>query len=124
MTILDQDLSALIDRNAIMDIHYQFCRAIDRCDVNLFLSLFHENAIINHPPLDCPAAEFCEKLIEAVGQFGPMLHYISNILIEFVGETAYAESYFKAWYCAEDVAGDQPVFPGHKPGGEIGRAHV
>lgn len=118
MKISEQDQLDLVNRSAITDLHHRFCRAIDRCDVDLLKSLFHEDAVIDHPPLDGPAPEFCEKLIEAVGQFGPMLHYLSNLLIDFEGEVAYAESYFTAWYRAEDRTGDQPVFPGHLPGGD------
>jgi len=71
----------VVDELAIVHVLHQYCRACDRHDAALLRSVFHDDAVIHHPPLNAPADEFCRNRIEFVHGLGPSLHYISNILI-------------------------------------------
>jgi len=104
------------DELAIVKALHRYCRACDRHDAALLRSVFHDDAIIHHPPLNAPVDEFCGNLIEFVHGLGPSLHYISNILIEFEDGVAYTEAYFTAWHHLPAEMAPNTVFAAHKSG--------
>jgi hypothetical protein len=106
----------LADEWAIANRLHQYCRACDRHDSALLRSVFHDDAVIHHPPLNAPVDEFCRNLIEFVHGLGPSLHYISNLLIEFEDGIAYTEAYFTAWHHLPADMAPNAVFSAHKPG--------
>jgi hypothetical protein len=94
MTNADE-LRDLTDRHAITDLIYRYCRAVDRLDVPLGHSLWHEDGI----------ADYGETVYRGSGrgaidhicaQHRNTLHHshqVSNILIDLDGDRAGSESY-------------------------------
>jgi len=88
-------LQALADRQAITDLIYRYCRSVDRLDVPLGHSIWHDNAV----------ADFGEKVYQGDGrgvidficaQHRATLghsHQVTNVLIDLDGDKAGSESY-------------------------------
>jgi hypothetical protein len=88
-------LGALLDKEAIRECFLRYMRGIDRIDVDLIKSAFHEDAIDNHTR-------------DVRGSIGDMLawwlpqqpdreatqHFVTNQTIDLDGDTAHVESYF------------------------------
>jgi hypothetical protein len=94
----DENLQALLDRQAITDLLYRYCRSVDRLDIPLGHSIWHEDAI----------ADYGETFYQGAGrgvidlicaQHRGTLHHshqLSNILIDLDGDRAGSESYVTA----------------------------
>ncbi len=90
-----QDLS---DRQAITELIYRYCRAVDRLDLPLGHSIWHEDGIADygesfyqgggHGVIDLICAQHARILNHS--------HQMSNILIDLDGDRAGSESYVTA----------------------------
>lgn len=89
------DLATLLAHRAIEDCLLRYCWGIDRGDLQLVLSAFHEDAKDNHGGQEEIAAE---RFTRTVVEGGPMKtsHNLSNVLIQIEGESAASQSYFTA----------------------------
>jgi ketosteroid isomerase-like protein len=86
--------SELADKFAIQEVLYKFARAADRCDKELFHSLYHPGATADHGGVFVgSAADFVELVISALSQMGVTTHHILNTLIDLHGDTAGCEAY-------------------------------
>lgn len=98
MTIsVEAMLTELMDREAIRDCLYRYCRGIDRADEANLRSSYWPDAHDQHGAYSGPASGFIDLALK-VFKTGPrMVHQVSNILIEFTGPgQAAVESYFHA----------------------------
>lgn len=91
-------LTALADRQAITDLIYRYCRAVDRLDVELGHSIWHEDGVADydHGFYQGPGKGVIDLIC---AQHRRMLHHshqVSNILIELAGDRATSESYVTA----------------------------
>ena len=94
---LSAQITELMDREAIRDSLYRYCRGIDRADEALLRGAYWPDANDSHGPYNGPVDGFIEwaKTIWATGPRN--IHTVSNILIEFQSTTtAHVESYFNA----------------------------
>jgi hypothetical protein len=92
------DLRELADRQAIADLIYRYCRAVDRLDVPLGHSIWHEDG----------TADYGEDYYQGPGKgvidlickhhLGTLnhSHQVSNILIDLDGDRAGSEAYCTA----------------------------
>jgi hypothetical protein len=100
--ILETDLPRVIDemrsRQQIADLCHLYCRALDRVDEALLRSVFHPDSTHHHDLFQGPSAEFCGYAIELLKTLDRTQHLLGNILIEFSGDVATAESYFLAYH--------------------------
>lgn len=93
----DVKLQELLDREAIRDCLYRYCRGIDRADEAMLRGSYWPDAHDRHGAYVGSAEGFVQMAI-GVFKTGPRnIHQISNILIEFRGAAdARVESYFNA----------------------------
>lgn len=94
----DKILQALADRQAITELIYRYCRSVDRLDVKLGHSIWHEGGMADY------GAGFyqgegkgvidliCTQHAKTLGHS----HQVSNILIRLEGDEAGSESYVTA----------------------------
>jgi hypothetical protein len=54
----DAALRDLLDRAAIREVLYRYCRAADRCDEELMRSCYHPDALDKHGRFDGSAGDF------------------------------------------------------------------
>lgn len=93
----DSRLTALMDREAIRDCIYRYCRGIDRADEAALRSAYWEDATDCHGAWSGSAAGFIEQALQRLrGGGGRRVHQVSNISIELHGELAAVESCFLA----------------------------
>lgn len=90
-------LQSLLDREAIRDCLFRYCRGIDRLDENALRSAYWPDATDNHGAYKGSASGFIDMALVKLQQAGRMIHQISNILIEQHGPVAAVESCFTAY---------------------------
>ncbi|WP_322046478.1 nuclear transport factor 2 family protein [Paraburkholderia sp. J67] len=89
-------MQELLDREAIRDCLYRYCRGVDRGDEKALRATYWEDATDRHGPYQGTASGFCDWAMESLKSAGRMIHMIGNIMIELHGDRALAESYFHA----------------------------
>lgn len=101
---LDQ-VSELLDREAIRDCLYRYCRGIDRADEAALRSAYWPDGTDQHGPYNGSASGFVDWAIKALRHAERNIHQIHNILIEFKTGGAQVESYFSAFQRQPDASG-------------------
>lgn len=90
-----QKLQHLIDRQEIADCLTRFCRGMDRFDRDLFLSAFHEDAILAAGEFVGSAPDVYDRAarMHQEGQVATH-HNLLNQTVEITGDTAHSETYY------------------------------
>lgn len=91
-------LHELLDKQAITEVLYRYCRGVDRGDRELLASVYHDDGIDDHgfwKGLGKDFAAFINDMSRDSGSRNCQ-HMISNVLIELDGDVAYVESYSDA----------------------------
>ena len=88
----------LADREAIRDCLFRYCRAIDRMDEELLLSVYWEDATDEHGGF---IARSPQEVVENTFPFirakmERTIHSVHNVLIRIDGNTAYVETQIRA----------------------------
>lgn len=94
--ISNQAIQALLDREAIRECLYRYCRGVDRGDEIALRATYWDDATDRHGPYQGTASGFCDWAMSSRESAGRMIHMIGNIMIELHGDHAVAESYFYA----------------------------
>lgn len=90
-------LTELLDREAIRDCLYRYCRGIDRGDEAALRSSYWPDATDRHGAYSGPVEGFIQMALGVFKTNPRNIHQVSNILIEFRGATdARVETYFNA----------------------------
>jgi hypothetical protein len=106
MTMDERRLTELLDREAIRDCLYRYCRGIDRADEATLRSAYWPDAEDCHGAYDGPVEGFFQWVLAVFKTGARNIHQISNILIEFKGDSqAVVESYFNALQRGTDRKG-------------------
>lgn len=93
----DQRLIELLDREAIRDCMYRYCRDIDRADEVALRSAYRPDATDRHGAIRDRVESFVQMALESFKPSPRSIHQVRNVLIEFKNETSVAvESYFNA----------------------------
>jgi hypothetical protein len=89
------DLQRVADRDAIEDVLYTYCRAIDRLDLDLLKSVYHSDATDEHPPFEGLAVDVVEQIFQFQPRyFSLTFHTVTHARIDIEGERAVGEAYF------------------------------
>jgi hypothetical protein len=88
-------LQALLDKEAIRDCFLRYMRGIDRADVDLIRSAFHQDAIDHHTSEVRGSIEgmLAWWLPQQAGREATQ-HFVTNQTIALDGDVAHVESYF------------------------------
>ncbi|MEL7107863.1 MAG: nuclear transport factor 2 family protein [Pseudomonadota bacterium] len=98
-------LHDLLNREAIRDCLYRYCRGIDRADEAALRSAYWPDGTDNHGPYQGSASGFVDWALNALKYAERNIHQIHNILIEFKPGGAAVESYFSAFQRQPDAKG-------------------
>jgi hypothetical protein len=87
-------LSVLLAKQAITEVLYRYCRALDRMDRDAALAIWHPGGTADYRPFfQGTGAEFVDWVwVQHEGMTGHS-HQITNALVEVDGDTAVSESY-------------------------------
>lgn len=94
-------LEELCDREAIRDVIYKYCHAVDRCDPDMLRSVYWPEAIDDHGLLKAGVEEFIAWGLDLVRACVVTQHRVSNILIHLEKDSARVETYVNAWHRIE-----------------------
>jgi ketosteroid isomerase-like protein len=99
MPAASPEIQELIDRQKIYHVLTSYCRALDRCDVELMKSVYWEDGHDDHGVFAGNAQEFAEFIIKGIQDwFEVTQHSISNIHMELQGDVAFTEAYLFAFH--------------------------
>jgi len=91
------DLTDLFARQEISDVLVRYCRAVDRGDLALLLSVYHSDATDDHGMYSGNGHEFARWLLTQPGRDALVTqHHLTNTTLELDGDTARVETYFVA----------------------------
>jgi SnoaL-like domain len=94
----DADIRTLADRQQITDLIYRYCRSVDRLDIPLGHSIWHEDGVADYGK-DVYQGSGRGVIDHICAQHRHTLHHshqVTNIVIEFDGDRAGSESYVMA----------------------------
>lgn len=94
--VCQADLRALLDKDAIRDCLYRYCRGVDRADEAALRGAYWPDAHDSHGAYTGSAEGFIAQALPRLRAGGRGVHQISNILIELHGDVAAVESSFLA----------------------------
>jgi hypothetical protein len=95
--IQPQEVDRLLAREALRDLVAAYSDAVDRLDAAAFVSLFHDDAIIDSGVLRGPPGEFIRDFAAWVAANASMLfHAVCNERFWIDGDSARGESYVVA----------------------------
>lgn len=88
-------VSELADKQAIRDLIYTYCRAVDRIDVPLGHSIWHDDGHADYGPdyYQGPGKGVIDTICAHHQRLLSHSHQVANILIELHGDSAGSESY-------------------------------
>ena len=111
MTIsLEAKVQLVLDRQEIEKVLATYCRAIDRCDLELLKSVYHPEATDDHGTFCGNAQEFAEFIIPTLRQvILDGMHTVTHTLIEVDGDFATSEAYYWAYQLCH--GGEEAVAP-------------
>lgn len=93
---LKKDITELKDREAIKEVIYRYCRAVDRLDMKMLRSVYHDDATQRHPDFYGSPDDFVKYVEHNLKALWRSQHSISNLSIELDGDKAYVECYARA----------------------------
>jgi hypothetical protein len=92
-----ETLQAVADRQAITELLYRYCRAMDRIDAELGYTIWHEGATADYDGYYKGTGRgFIDKACETHRRVLAHSHQVTNIIIELDGDRAASESYVTA----------------------------
>lgn len=89
-------LDELVAERAIRRVLQIYCHAVDRRDLELVQSIYHEGAVENHVHYEGDALDFGPYIFPSLADRGFRLgnHHVTGILVDIDGDFAKSESYF------------------------------
>jgi len=97
-------LRELLDKQELSELVVRASRGIDRCDEELLLSCYHEDAFDDHGTFKGDPKGFVAYLKRRTMDpaNGPLQHSLSNALFEVRGDIAYGEIYGESRWVEPD----------------------
>lgn len=108
-------LSALLDRQAIVDVIHAYCRGVDSIDREVLESCFADECVVDYGPgMGGPRRGgdvIVAGLLSGLPNFASTHHQVSNIEIDFDGvDVARGVTYVTAWHRFADGRPDAVLY--------------
>jgi len=88
----------LLDKQAITEVLYRYCRGCDRADEEVIRACFHPGALHRHGGFEGTSEDFATLAMKIIRATKINKHLLTNVLIELHGEHAYSESHYLAYH--------------------------
>jgi ketosteroid isomerase-like protein len=102
----EQRVQTALDKQEIYELLATYARAVDRCDEELMLSVYHPDSIDVRMGKRYTSREFVRFVIPLLSKLGNSAHYFSYPLIEVHGDVAWSECYVMVFHRMHDESGD------------------
>ena len=89
----EQRLQELLDKQEIHEVLCRYSQGVDRMDMELVRSCYHDDAFDDHGSYQGSVDGFVEHVRTALATMLGTEHYIDNVLIDVQGDVAYSEAY-------------------------------
>ena len=90
---MKDQVSILLDKQAIYEVLVRYCRGVDRCDEELVRSVYHADAYDDHGYWKGSGHDFAAFVVARLAKANTVTtHSISNVLITVDGDVAMSES--------------------------------
>lgn len=99
--IADRAVRVLLDKQAITEVVLRYCRGVDRLDMALVRSCYHDDGVDHHTGFDGPADDYVAWLDKVLRHLGGTMHMIGNCLVEVDQDRARSETYGTAHHWGE-----------------------
>lgn len=97
-------LADLVSRQEIYDVIARYCRGVDRGDVELIRSVYHDNATDDHGMFKGRGVDFAQWIVDWEREnIKQCQHFIGNFSCDLHGDTAFTETYCISF--SEDMNG-------------------
>ncbi|MCP5281330.1 MAG: nuclear transport factor 2 family protein [Rhodoferax sp.] len=100
-----KSLQQLLDREAIRECIYRYCRGIDRQDEQALRSSYWPDGTDRHGPYDGSATGFIDWALARLKSSDRSVHQVTNMSITLQGSEAAVETYFLALQREPDASG-------------------
>ena len=110
----DARLESFLAKQEIYELACKYCRALDRLDEALLLSVFYEDAYCEYGFYNGDPKQFAGFAIKALENHAANHHMLGNVLVEVEGDEAFGEVYFHAYHKLKAEPGIEAE-PGLKP---------
>jgi hypothetical protein len=104
---LRTSVEQLLDREAIRECMFRYCRGIDRRDEAALRSAYWPDATDRHGPYAGSATGFIDWALDKLLSSERSVHIVSNLSITLQGAWAAVETYFQALQRSPDAEGAQ-----------------
>jgi hypothetical protein len=95
----------LLDREAIRECIFRYCRGIDRQDEKALRSAYWPDASDKHGPFNGSATAFVDYALARLRSSDRSVHHVTNMSVTLAGTQAAAETYWLALQREPDAAG-------------------
>ena len=92
----DEQLQRLCDEHAIYRVLTDYCHGIDRRDMPLVRSVYHDDGVDHHTGFDGPVDEFVTWVAPLLATFDGTQHTLGNHRVDLFGDHAVSETYATA----------------------------
>src|ERR1700742_19911 len=93
----------LIDKQAIAEVLYLYCRGCDRADEAAIRSCFHAESQHRHGGFEGASADFATLAMKIIRGVKRAKHLLTNVLVELKGDEALCESHYFAYHRQVDA---------------------
>ena len=91
-------VQGLLDRQAITEVLYRYCRGCDRADEALLRSCFHPGSRHAHGGFRGSSEDFCGFALGIIRRALRTKHVLTNVSIELDGDLASSEAHYSAYH--------------------------
>jgi hypothetical protein len=92
-------IETLLDKQAITEVLYRYCRGCDRGDESALRACFLPDSTHRHGGFEGKSGDFCTLAMKIISAATVSKHLLTNVLIEFDGpELAFSESHYYAYH--------------------------
>jgi hypothetical protein len=91
-------LRSLLDKQAITEVLYRYCRACDRADEAALRECFHPGSVHRHGGFSGTSADFITFAMKIISASKMTKHLLTNVLIELDVDVATSESHYFAYH--------------------------
>ncbi len=110
---LSRHLENLDTRERVRSAVLTCCRGMDRGDLSLILSAYHDDAVLRHGPFEGPASTFAAEWVrDRFPAFLSTSHRVANVLIHDGVDEAFVESYVLGYIVTRAAPDRVTVFSG------------
>jgi SnoaL-like domain len=94
---LSESVEIVMDKQAITEVLYRYCHAVDRIDPELASQIWHPDGLAHYEGIfEGTGRQFIDFVFESHRQADATSHQLTNMLIDVDGDRASSESYVTA----------------------------